>query len=422
MLKSKDGIAGPREVICWDDADRRNRIISLSHAEGHHGVQREYRFISERYAGISRDHVAEYIRSCTHCMKFEPIPKTEPLRPIIAKKPFERLQIDLIDLKSHAARNSGYAYVANMVDCFSRYSFTKAIKEKSAEEVLKFLQETFSVFGFPAILQSDNGKEFKNALISQFCNDNRVRMVHGRPRHPQSQGKVERLNQTLARSLGKCCDSETPVWIDKLEVVTKRYNLAVHSAFNETPFFAFFGRNFHSAQVPFHENEENLIDEAEERSDQSDLSFFLDQGDVGEEPFSDSSAQGNPNMEFDILPDDSAIQHVETHFGLVESQQEQLSQKNDRYCSKMVKKSSVHARKSHIEVNDQVVIKDDHDANPGTKRKKLKPLNSRIGKVLEIKANNSYEVEINGERLNFRSNQLRKVWNDLSRATEPKDQ
>lgn len=86
LLKSKDGIAAAREVICSDDSDRRLRVIALSHSEGHHGINREHRFISERFAGITRNHVAEFIRSCVHCMKFEPIPKTEPLQPIIAEK------------------------------------------------------------------------------------------------------------------------------------------------------------------------------------------------------------------------------------------------------------------------------------------------------------------------------------------------
>lgn len=443
LLKSKNGVGIRREVICNDDTDRRSRIIALSHSEGHHGINREHRYISERYAGITREHVAEYVRSCIRCMKFEPIPKTEPLQPIIATRPFERLQIDLIDLKSHASKNCGFAYVANLVDCFSRYCFTKAIKEKTAEEVLKFLQETFATFGFPGILQSDNGKEFKNSLVSQFCSENGIKIIHGRPRHPQSQGKVERLNQTLARSLGKCCINDNPVWIDKLQTVTKRYNLAVHTAFNDTPFFAFFGRSYHSAGILIQENaetSENSENKNQERVLEFETMFTPEEQAIALElrtnienettNLLDSpqvSAIGNTVTEDlstipEAAPEASTSQQVLAYTGLVGVQQQRISQKNDRYSSRMVKRASVHARKSAIEIQDEVIIKDDHDSNPGTRRKKLRPLNSRVGKVLQIKANNSFDVDINGEVFNFTSNQLRKIWKNTSDTADSKNQ
>ncbi|KRY08173.1 SCAN domain-containing protein 3 [Trichinella patagoniensis] len=45
------------------------------------------------------------------------------------------------------------------------------------------------------ILQSDNGQEFSNAMIAELktCWPE-LKVVTGRPRHPQSQGAVERLN------------------------------------------------------------------------------------------------------------------------------------------------------------------------------------------------------------------------------------
>ena len=57
--------------------------------------------------------------------------------------------------------------------------------------------------GCPLILQHDNGREFVNDVII------RLKMlwpecviVRGRPRHPQSQGSVERANQDVEKMLG----------------------------------------------------------------------------------------------------------------------------------------------------------------------------------------------------------------------------
>ena len=61
------------------------------------------------------------------------------------------------------------------------------MKTKSSKEVASNLFDIFMVFGAPMILQSDNGREFKSKDI---INDLKSLC----PRHPQSQGSVERGN------------------------------------------------------------------------------------------------------------------------------------------------------------------------------------------------------------------------------------
>lgn len=67
--------------------------------------------------------------------------------------------------------------------------------------------ELFQIFmtaGCPLILQHDNGKEFVNEVIQTLkamwptCI-----IVRGRPRHPQTQGSVERGNQDIHPMVGK---------------------------------------------------------------------------------------------------------------------------------------------------------------------------------------------------------------------------
>ncbi len=53
------------------------------------------------------------------------------------------------------------------------------------------------------ILQSDNGREFVNEVIPKVMSMwTDVVIVHGRQRHPQSQGSVERANQDVEIMLG----------------------------------------------------------------------------------------------------------------------------------------------------------------------------------------------------------------------------
>ena len=104
-----------------------------------------------------------------------------------------RIQIDLIDCQAYP--DGEYKFMLNVQDHFTKYIHLRALKTKTAAEVAWHLFEIFIEFGAPAILQSDNGREFRAAIIEELLllwPD--LKLVHGRPRHPQSQGSVERSN------------------------------------------------------------------------------------------------------------------------------------------------------------------------------------------------------------------------------------
>ncbi|KRX52771.1 KRAB-A domain-containing protein 2, partial [Trichinella sp. T9] len=69
------------------------------------------------------------------------------------------------------------------------------LKVKRAEEVATKMLEIFLMSSAPSILQSDSNQEFSNAIIVKLktCWPE-LRLVSGRPQHPQSHGAVERLN------------------------------------------------------------------------------------------------------------------------------------------------------------------------------------------------------------------------------------
>lgn len=61
------------------------------------------------------------------------------------------------------------------------------------EEVANELLSIFLLIGASKILQSDNGREFVNPTITDVKHMwPECLIVHDRPRHPQSQGSVER--------------------------------------------------------------------------------------------------------------------------------------------------------------------------------------------------------------------------------------
>ena len=69
------------------------------------------------------------------------------------------------------------------------------VTSNRAPEIAYQLLAIFSIFGAPRILQSDNGREFVNCIIEELCSMwEGLKIVHGKLRHRQSQGSVERVN------------------------------------------------------------------------------------------------------------------------------------------------------------------------------------------------------------------------------------
>ena len=55
--------------------------------------------------------------------------------------------------------------------------------------------------GKPNYLVTDNGTEFKNKLLAEYCQDNKIKFLHGLPYRPHSQGVVERLHRIIKKGL-----------------------------------------------------------------------------------------------------------------------------------------------------------------------------------------------------------------------------
>ena len=89
-----------------------------------------------------------------------------------------------------------FKWLCHYQDHTNKLTFLGALKSKCSIEVARLLiHEVFSVVGAPCILQTDNGREFVSKVIEELkliWPD--MMIVHGKPRHPQSQGSVERAN------------------------------------------------------------------------------------------------------------------------------------------------------------------------------------------------------------------------------------
>jgi hypothetical protein len=112
--------------------------------------------------------------------------------------------MDLMDFQS--IPYNGYKFVLNYQDHFTKFLVLKPLKTKRAEEVALTLLDILTILGPPSVLQSDNGREFVNSVLKEVCGLwPSITMINGRPRHPQSQGSIERTHEDLKPMITAWC-------------------------------------------------------------------------------------------------------------------------------------------------------------------------------------------------------------------------
>jgi len=125
-----------------------------------------------------------------------------------AEMPNERWQADTTHW--HLADGTDVE-IMNAIDDHSRLLVASVARPTfKAADVVAVFHDAASRHGLPSALLTDNGAVFTAAprgggrcAIELECDRLGIRLVHSRPYHPQTCGKVERFHQTLKRWLAK---------------------------------------------------------------------------------------------------------------------------------------------------------------------------------------------------------------------------
>jgi hypothetical protein len=128
-------------------------------------------------------------------------------------------------------------------DHLTKFVVIRPLTSKRAAEVAYQLMDIFLLFGAPHILQSDNGSEFTAQIISDLKELwPELVIVHGKPRHPQSQGSVERANYDIKDMLvAWMSENDTADWTVGVKFVQFRKNSSFNAGIKQSPYATLFG-------------------------------------------------------------------------------------------------------------------------------------------------------------------------------------
>lgn len=219
-------------------------ILRSAHIDiGHGGLHRMYDIIHKKYHNVQRKIIQLFLNHCEICQRKKSFPKKGVVvKPLLFNRVGARGQVDLIDMQS--CKDKNYKFILNYQDHLSKFVLLRPLETKSAPEVAYVLVDLFCIFGCPEILQSDNGREFVNSIINELSSLwPGLKIVHGKPRHSQSQGSVERSNRDVEDILRAwMTENNTSRWSEGLRFVQFQKNNGLHTAIKQSPYHAMFGR------------------------------------------------------------------------------------------------------------------------------------------------------------------------------------
>lgn len=153
--------------------------------------------------------------------------------------------MDILELKK---TKQGYRYCLVVVDSFSKWCESFALKTQEASEIAKVLyNEVFCRFGCPRSILSDRGQNFCSKLIQELCKYFNITRVLTSSYHPQTNSQVERMNKVIVQALKIYCDQNQENWPDLLPSIMLAYRASPNLSTSLSPFFMLFGRQM---QIP----------------------------------------------------------------------------------------------------------------------------------------------------------------------------
>ena len=105
-----------------------------------------------------------------------------------------------------------------------------------------FVKEFICRYGVPLQVHTDQGRQFESHLFREICDVLGMDKTRTTPFHPQSDGLVERFNQTLEAMLSKVVREDQTDWDEQIPLVMMAYRSAVQESTGQSPCRMMLGR------------------------------------------------------------------------------------------------------------------------------------------------------------------------------------
>ncbi|NWY70749.1 TF28 protein, partial [Erithacus rubecula] len=159
----------------------------------------------------------------------------------LALRPFQNIQVDFTEMPSVQE----YKYLLVIVDHLTHWVEAFPTKRETADVATKILlEQTVPRYGIINNIDSDRGSHFTTKVLQDLVKALGIRWLLHTPWHPQSSGRVERMNKSLKNILTKLIMETGLNWLKCLPLALLRIRTNTRSDIGASPYEMMFGLPF----------------------------------------------------------------------------------------------------------------------------------------------------------------------------------
>ena len=204
---------------------------------GHFGVKKTLARVRQRFYWMKlRWTVENWCKRCEKCASRKGYPRRlkAPLKLYNAGSPMERVAVDVLGPLPRTDAGNQYILIAQ--DYFTKWPEAFPIPDQQAMTVAEVLvSQFFTRFGVPVELHSDQGRNFEAETFQETCRLLGIHKTRTTPYHLESDGMVERFNQTLENGLSMFVNEHQTDWDKHIPLLLMASRTAEHGTTKITP-------------------------------------------------------------------------------------------------------------------------------------------------------------------------------------------
>lgn len=208
----------------------------------------------------------EVCAQCRQCQQFNVRQAGyQPLKAVECKLPWQHLAIDLAEFE---VSDDGYVFLLVMTCICTRFVILRPLKDKRMVTIASALLEVFGILGVPNIMQSDNGREFVNRLITQVCDMLLIAQRLILPYNPKANSGAETYVRLGKNKVLKLAAGNMKHWDRFVPAAQLALNTRVCARHGSVPFELMYGRSMQWNAKDVAEKPVMSADELQERFQQ----------------------------------------------------------------------------------------------------------------------------------------------------------